>query len=121
MGGKLSAKVDRASILSETRKYPVVMYSKPNCGYCKMAKQLFREENIKYEEKDLDLVKAMKPDRFQDYLNGLVYITRITTVPQIFICGEFIGGYSELNRLREAKNLWKKIEHCADQYDIADL
>lgn len=83
------------------------MYGKTHCGYCKMAKQLFRDENIDYREKDLDLIRVqmMNNDKFQvcfefntnlvhfkEYINGLVYTTRQTTVPQIFICGEFIGG-----------------------------
>ena len=31
----------------------VLIYSTPSCGYCKMAKEFFKENNIKYEEKDV--------------------------------------------------------------------
>jgi len=120
MGATLSKKVNDAQIKEEVNSYPVIMYSKPHCGYCKMAKQIFRDEQIDYKEKDLELAKtlmATEGGNFQEYINGLIYITRITTVPQIFICGEFIGGYTELNKLREAKELWNKIQHCSDQYD----
>ena len=50
-------------------------------------------------------------------MNGLVYTTRQTTVPQIFICGKFIGGYTELYNLRQAKKLFDAIDECSHQYD----
>ena len=31
----------------------VLIYSTPSCGYCKMAKEFFKENNIEYEEKDV--------------------------------------------------------------------
>ncbi|KAI6225343.1 Glutaredoxin domain-containing protein [Aphelenchoides fujianensis] len=116
MGAKLTKKVNDEAIRKEVSEYPVVMYSKPHCGYCKMAKGLFRDEGIEYMEKDLDLIKAVNPEGFQDYLNGLVYVTRQTTVPQIFVCSKFIGGYTELKKLQDAKELWNQIQQCADQY-----
>ncbi|KAI6214651.1 Glutaredoxin domain-containing protein [Aphelenchoides besseyi] len=116
MGAKLTKKVDEETIRKEVSEHPIVMYSKPHCGYCKMAKHLLTEEGIEYHEKDLDLAKALNPNGFQEYLNGLVYVTRQTTVPQIFICNKFIGGYTELNKLREAKQLLSLVKECADQF-----
>ncbi|KAI6176528.1 Glutaredoxin domain-containing protein [Aphelenchoides bicaudatus] len=119
MGGTLSKKIDDQTIQDEIKDYPVVMYSKPHCGYCKLAKQLFRDESVDFREKDLELIKVqmMNEDKFQQYVNGLVYITRRTTVPQVFICGEFIGGYTELKAMNDAKELWERIKVCSDQYD----
>ena len=31
----------------------VIIYSTPTCVYCKMAKALFKEKNVAYEEKDV--------------------------------------------------------------------
>jgi len=31
----------------------VVIYTTPTCGYCKMAKEFFTENNISYEEHDV--------------------------------------------------------------------
>lgn len=31
----------------------VIIYSTPTCVYCKMAKALFKEKNVVYEEKDV--------------------------------------------------------------------
>lgn len=84
--------------------YPVVVYSKPACGYCKLAKELLTKEQVLFREKDLELLKALHPENaqvrdksvsishLQAYINGLMYKTRSQTVPQIFICGEYVGG-----------------------------
>jgi len=31
----------------------VIIYSTPTCGYCKMAKAYFEENNVKYEDKNV--------------------------------------------------------------------
>lgn len=113
----MTKNVDEEKIRRDVTEHAVVMYSKPACGYCKMAKELFLQEGMRYAEKDLDLIRALNPDGFQEYINGLVYVTRQTTVPQIFICGKFIGGYTELNKIQKAGQLWKRVEECADLYD----
>jgi len=33
----------------------VVIYTTPECAYCKMAKEFFRQNNISYEEKDVSV------------------------------------------------------------------
>uniref|UniRef100_A0AC34FA62 Glutaredoxin domain-containing protein n=1 Tax=Panagrolaimus sp. ES5 TaxID=591445 RepID=A0AC34FA62_9BILA len=117
MGNTVGSKVNNEEIIKETNSYPVVMFSKPNCGYCKMAKTLLNEQNIRFKENDLDLISATNPTGYQAYINGLVYTTRQTTVPQIFICGKHVGGYTELNNLHQAKKLFDAIDECSQQYD----
>ncbi|KAH7724534.1 glutaredoxin family protein [Aphelenchoides avenae] len=116
MGSQTSSPINEGKIRKEVAEYPVVMYTKPQCGYCKLAKSLLAEEQIRFREKDLDLISALNPEGYQEYLNGLVYITRQKTVPQIFICGKFVGGYTELNKLKQSKELLKRVEECAHQY-----
>ncbi|KAE9554678.1 hypothetical protein FO519_002088 [Halicephalobus sp. NKZ332] len=117
MGNSIGSKVNNEQIQKEIDDYPVVMYTKPHCGYCKMAKNLLNEEKILFKERDLDLAEATNPEGYQAYVNGLVYTTRQTTVPQIFICGRFIGGYTELYNLREAQELFKSLDECSYKYD----
>lgn len=65
MGNSVSSQVNQDQILKEVKEYPVVMYTKPNCGYCKMAKTLLNEEKILFKEKDLSLAEAMNPEGYQ--------------------------------------------------------
>jgi len=114
MGKAVSKNVNDEQIKAEVNEYPVVIYTKRSCGYCKLAKDLLDGEKMRYVEKDLDAVRD--PEGHNAYVNGLVYITRRTTVPQVFACGRFIGGYTELEKLREAKQLWEAVEKCYDSY-----
>ena len=65
MGNSIGSKVNQDQVLKEVKEYPVVMYTKPNCGYCKMAKGLLDEEKILFKEKDLNLIEAMNPEGYQ--------------------------------------------------------
>jgi ribonucleoside-diphosphate reductase alpha chain len=67
------------------------IYSKSNCKYCKMAKELLRNQKIEYEEVNLD--DDIKRKDFFTSLND----TSINTVPQIFIENERIGRYEQLS------------------------
>ena len=65
----------------------VSVISKPGCGFCAKAKQMLTDNGIGYEEvmlgKDITSV-------------GLKAMAGSTTVPQIFIDGQKIGGSEEL-------------------------
>jgi len=112
MGNTLDSKVNVAQIQKEVASHQVLVYSKPSCGYCTRAKSLLAEEDIKYYHIDLNVVEKEEPKKFQSYVNGLVATTKTTTVPQIFICGQFIGGYSELKALNDMGRLHLTVEQC---------
>uniref|UniRef100_A0A914CAM0 Glutaredoxin domain-containing protein n=1 Tax=Acrobeloides nanus TaxID=290746 RepID=A0A914CAM0_9BILA len=112
MGGQLSTRINEDDIKREVAEHPIVIYTKENCSYCKQAKELLNKDRLKFKEHDLDSMALISPDKYQSYINGLVYLTRQTTVPQIFICGKFIGGYTELNQLRYEKKLSDLLNEC---------
>jgi glutaredoxin len=65
-----------------------VVWSQPHCAYCTQAKSLLESRGIEYEERMItqgytkqDLIEAVPTAR---------------TVPQIFLDGEYIGGFREL-------------------------
>lgn len=71
----------------------VLIYSTNRCGYCVRAKAWFETQNISYTEIVLDNQEAIK--KFQEDCPGK------TTVPQIIINEELIGGYDELIQKQE--------------------
>ena len=68
---------------------PVLVYTMHNCGYCEMAKRLLKEKGIPFEERLVENSDSATWDRLERE-------TRFKTMPQIFIDGKFIGGYTEL-------------------------
>ena len=66
----------------------VLVYSKPACGYCVMAKNLLKSKGIEYEERYLD-----NPIAIKDFI---VQNPTKRTMPQIWIDDEHIGGFKEL-------------------------
>jgi ribonucleotide reductase alpha subunit len=78
---------------------PAVVYTKSGCGYCVAAKLLLKMRNIPFKTILLD----DESERLGFYeRNG------VTSMPQIFIQGNHIGGYTELDAfLRPAFNFQK--------------
>jgi len=77
---------------------PIVVYTTPFCSYCVSAKALLRRKGIDFTEINV----AGAPDRRAEMVeraNGL------TTVPQIFIGSDHVGGCDELYALDGAGRL----------------
>lgn len=69
-----------------------IIWSKENCYYCHMAKEILDDKNIPYEERNLSDGSWTKEQL-------LIEVPDAKTVPQIFIDGNYIGGYDELSNL----------------------
>lgn len=65
------------------------LYGTDWCGYCAKAKSLLRKHGIEFEEHLVD--EDISFEELSEKIGR-----RVTTVPQIFLEGEYIGGYSEL-------------------------
>ena len=76
----------------------VEIYTKFTCGYCFRAKALLEKKNVDYEETDISLGGPERQEMIQR-AGGR------TTVPQIFINGEHIGGSDDLVSLEAAGKL----------------
>ena len=80
----------------------VEIYTKVPCPYCDMAKALFEEKGLEYEEYlvtgDDDLFAEMV-----DRADGR------TTAPEVFVDGELIGGWEETRALEETGELDEKL------------
>lgn len=66
----------------------VLVYSSNNCHYCDKAKKLLSNKNISYNEIRVDLDEKAK--------QTMIEKSQRRTVPQIFINGMHIGGYTDL-------------------------
>jgi glutaredoxin 3 len=75
----------------------IEMYTTPFCGYCARAKGLLDSKGAAYDETDV-----MMDDKKRTEMRAR---TKRTTVPQIFINGEHIGGSDELQALDSAGKL----------------
>jgi glutaredoxin 3 len=69
----------------------VLIYLTDWCPFCQRAKALLKKKNVNFTEVDVD-------DR-PDLRSWLVSASGQRTVPQVFINGQPIGGYTELDGL----------------------
>ena len=67
----------------------VEIYSKSTCGFCYRAKALLDAKDVDYEEYELTWGSPLREEMLQR-ANGR------TTVPQIFIDGQHVGGCDDL-------------------------
>lgn len=76
----------------------VVVYTTNYCGYCRRAKALLEKKGAAFREVDVTGDDAMRAKLVE--LSG-----GMQTVPQIFIGGEHVGGYSDLAELEQEGKL----------------
>jgi glutaredoxin 3 len=75
----------------------VQLYSKQRCPYCVRAKGLLDRKGVPYEEIDVEHDEARRA--------WLVEATGQRTVPQVFVDGRSLGGFSDIDALDKAGEL----------------
>ena len=80
----VSEKVERVALQDDKRS---IVYSKKNCPFCAMAMEELKLAGIEYDKIDLEEIGKTAAE---------VTGRKVKTVPQIYIEGEYIGGYEEL-------------------------
>jgi glutaredoxin 3 len=76
----------------------VVMYATRFCPYCYAARRLLDGLEIAYEEIDVGAHPERRAEMAERAGGG-------STVPQVFIDGELVGGYDELQALADEGGL----------------
>lgn len=76
----------------------VEMYFSPYCGYCVMAKQLLQAKGVKYVAINV-IEQTEKREEMIARANGR------TSVPQIFIDQQAVGGYTDIAALAQSGQL----------------
>ena len=68
-----------------------VVWSRDMCPYCDQAKALLKSSGIEFEERNLSTDEWTKEQLLEAVPNA-------RTVPQIFLNGEYVGGYDDLQQ-----------------------
>jgi len=74
----------------------VTIYTTPTCGYCKLAKEFFQENNVEYEEYDVAADEAKR--------NEMIEKSGQMGVPVIYVDDEMTIGFDKA-RLSELLGL----------------
>ncbi|HUD93798.1 glutaredoxin 3 [Sphingobium sp.] len=76
----------------------VEIYTKDWCGYCARAKSLLTDKGVAFEEYDISLGGPKRAEMLERAPGS-------STVPQIFIDGQHIGGSDDLSALNREGRL----------------
>lgn len=76
----------------------IEIYIKPTCGFCHMAKQLLSSKGLSFSEVNISAQPERRAEMIQRANGG-------STVPQIFIGGQHVGGCDDLMGLERTGKL----------------
>ncbi len=80
----------------------VVIYSTDYCPYCRQAERFLKDKGVDFKSVDVTRDDALR-EKLVEMSGGR------RTVPQIFIAGEAIGGYSDMIALHQKGELDSKL------------
>lgn len=75
--------------------HPITLFSLTWCSYCRATKQLLQQLGLSYRVVELDHGKYLEPRLQQQARTRLQQLTLSGTLPQLFICGDLVGGYTD--------------------------
>ncbi|MBW4936648.1 cysteine synthase A [Marinobacter sp. F4206] len=88
--------VEEVEALISDPAHPVVMFALEWCEFCWSVRKVFQKYGIDYKSVDLDSVAYQQGNRGGQIRAVLKEKTGWTTLPQIFINGEFVGGCTDV-------------------------
>ena len=80
-----------------TSNKPVLMYSSSSCGFCGAARMLLTRKGVAFEDVLIDNNAEKRAE--------MLTRTNKTSVPQIFVRDQHVGGFDELNALNLSGDL----------------
>jgi len=72
-----------------------VLFALEWCEFCWSLRRMFARLRIPYRSIDLDSVEYQGDDRGGRIRSALAASTAVTTIPQLFVGGEFVGGCTD--------------------------
>jgi glutaredoxin 3 len=88
-------------------EHPVMVFSKPSCSYCKMAKEVLDGIGVEYQVDEIE--GRDNCDALQD---AFLKMTGARTVPRVFVGGKCVGGGSETYSLHNQGKLLPLIKEA---------
>ncbi|CAD5209575.1 unnamed protein product [Bursaphelenchus xylophilus] len=90
--------------------YPVMIYTLNECIPCQRAKHLLA---VHYPDVRAHFLELSGNEAWQQQLQvDLQYLTGAITFPYIFVCGQYIGGASDLFEMHENGQLRRMVNQC---------
>ena len=97
----VSDKVERVALQDDNR---TIIYGKKDCPFCAMAKEELKLRGMTY-----DYIALQEIGKTAREVTGR---RDVKTVPQIYIEGEYVGGYDELMVYLDAQSDIEDSEEC---------
>lgn len=76
-----------------------IIWSKDNCIFCELSKNFLKSKNVKFEERNISGDEWTREQLFES-------VPEAKTMPQIFVHGEYVGGYNELLQYAEDHGMY---------------
>lgn len=115
MGANQSSSGDNTpdgAISAQVHAHQVVIFSKRTCGYCDAVKSVVERETRRLRRNDgcaVDDVKVVElddgPDGGAALQQALLRRTGVSTVPQVFVGRNFVGGAVDTTRMANTGGL----------------
>jgi glutaredoxin 3 len=80
----------------------IEIFTGPNCAYCENAKALLDRKGVVYREYDV----SADPQHLEEFSRRL---PRTRAIPQVFVDGEHIGSWEDLQHLESSGRLAETI------------
>ena len=111
---------DAAAFVQATvgdRQQPVVMFALEWCEFCWSLRKMLARLGVSYRSVDLDSVPYQQEDRGGKIRAALTARTSMSTIPQVFVGGEFIGGCTDVFDAYKSGRLQGLFDKFAVAYD----
>jgi cysteine synthase len=98
-------------------KQPVTLFALEWCEFCWSVRRLFAKHGLAYRSVDLDSVEYQKDNWGGEIRAALTARTSFSTIPQVFVGGEFIGGCTDVFDAYKSGRFQKLLDESGAEYD----
>lgn len=113
--------VSEDCIRSIVAVYPVVVFSKSFCPYCRKALEALSLAGVSEGSDKLLVIELTKHSNTQDIQSTLQQMTGRRTVPNVFVAGTSIGGGDETHALQQSGKLKPMLVEAGALGDHKDI